>query len=125
MKEYLRRYDNGTDVNREVSIIISGKTGVILMIRGVFRPIVFDEWYPVMVRNGYGGIECKFIGGKLLVRKGNGGWDAWVEHKNECESYPYHTSGECEKRNIICVIDILPDDQENCVPCDLYESIRV
>lgn len=123
LKEYFRRYADGKAFDRERSIVISGMTGVILIINGVMCLKMNDEWYPVRNNDFPGGIECKFDGdGRLLVRKHM--WTNWVKHSNECRSYPSVKDGVCAKSDVICVIDIVPDDQENYVPGELYERVR-
>jgi hypothetical protein len=125
LEEYFRRCGDGKDWDRKISFVISGTTGVILLIKGSSRLLIDDEWYPI--RRGFGNLECKFVGKDLFIRKQY--WNKWIQHSHGCRSYPstwlpLEGNKICVKSDIICVIDIVPDDQENYVPGDLYESIR-
>lgn len=114
LEEYFRRYGDGMDLDRRMSVVISGSTGVVLVINGAMRLRMSDEWYPVTKSNN---VECKFVGTDLLIRKIC--WNHWITHSDKCGSYPSTRKGVCDRSEIRCIIDIVPDDQEDYVPGEM------
>jgi hypothetical protein len=119
--EYLLRYADGEDLTcwnlgRRVTIVISCKTGVILLVRGVSVTTLGDEWFN-LTRRSYPMIRT--VGGVFRINV----CGDWIDSSHKCEKYPLNDARERRKENIICILDVVPGKRRSMIPSEVLEHV--